>query len=111
MPTIDLHGATIHYHQAGEANPDALVLLHGFAVDSRMWPAQIAELSNRCRVVAVDYRGCGKSGPTGPFSIEQLADDVHALAQTLGLRQIVLAGLSMGGYVALAYARRHAATL
>jgi 3-oxoadipate enol-lactonase len=111
MPTTDVNGATIHYDQAGERNADVLVLLHGFAVDSGMWAAQVDALSTRWRVVAVDYRGCGRSGPAGPFSIEQLAEDVHALAGRLGLGRVVLAGLSMGGYVALAYARRYGAAL
>jgi len=111
MPTIDLNGVKIHYRERGERNSSALVLLHGFPLDSRMWGAQMEALSNRWRVIAPDFRGFGESGDTGPFTIEQLADDVHALVERLRLGKIVLAGLSMGGYVALAYVRKYQATL
>jgi 3-oxoadipate enol-lactonase len=62
-------------------------------------------------VVVPDFRGFGQSPETSPFSIEQLADDTHGLVEKLGLGKIVLCGLSMGGYVALAYAKKYAQTL
>jgi 3-oxoadipate enol-lactonase len=109
MPTIDINGATIHYRERGAGR--AVVLLHGFPLDGRMWDAQLDALSGRHRVIVPDLRGFGQSPPAGPFTIESLADDVHALAQALGATPFVLAGLSMGGYVSLAYVRKYASTL
>jgi 3-oxoadipate enol-lactonase len=105
MPTKTIRGARFHYEDRGKGLP--LVLLHGFPVDSRMWEAQIGERSSRCRVVAPDLRGFGKSASTDPFTTESLADDVHVLLEEIQALPCVLAGLSMGGYVALAYARKY----
>src|SRR2546421_11846698 len=97
MPTIDVKGVTIHYRERGAEHSDVLVLMHGFPLDSRMWNAQIEALSNRWRVVAPDFRGFGASGETGPFTIEQLADEVPALGERLRLGKLVAAGAWLGG--------------
>jgi pimeloyl-ACP methyl ester carboxylesterase len=89
----------------------ALVFLHGFPLDRRIWEAQVAALSDQCRVIAPDLRGFGRSGRSDPFTIESLADDIHLFLGQLGARPCVLAGLSMGGYVALAYAKKYAKDL
>ena len=86
-----------------------LVLLHGFPVDRRMWQAQYDALSDQYRVIAPDFKGFGKSKSTEPFTIESMADEVHQLIATTG--PAVVAGLSMGGYVALAYARKYGPSL
>jgi 3-oxoadipate enol-lactonase len=85
----------------------ALVLLHGFPLDRRMWDAQVERLSQHCRVLAPDLRGFGRSGNSDPFTIESLADDIHVFVEQLAATPCVLAGLSMGGYVALAYAKKY----
>ena len=72
-----------------------------------MWEAQVGALSDRFRMIAPDFRGFGKSASTDPFTTESLADDVHALLEETRALPCVLAGLSMGGYVALAYARKY----
>jgi pimeloyl-ACP methyl ester carboxylesterase len=85
-----------------------LVLLHAFPLNLRMWNAQIAALADSCHVLALDLPGFGASQTTdGDFTLDDLADDVHALLQRLGHDRIVLGGCSMGGYIALAYARRY----
>ncbi|HEY7118817.1 MAG TPA: alpha/beta fold hydrolase [Tepidisphaeraceae bacterium] len=111
MPTANINGVTIHYIEKGDPNAPPIVLLHGFPLSADMWVAQIEALSPRHRVIAPDFRGFGRSGPTGPFSIEQLADDVHALIGQLKLGKVILAALSMGGYVALAYVKKYQGTL
>jgi pimeloyl-ACP methyl ester carboxylesterase len=89
-----------------------LVLLHGFPLDSRVWDAQRKDLSNRFRVIAPDLRGFRKSAPaTTPFTMESLADDMHALLTEIGALPCVLGGLSMGGYVALAYVKKYPSDL
>jgi 3-oxoadipate enol-lactonase len=111
MPTLPANGATIHYTERGPADAPPVILLHGFPLDARMWAAQLDTLPVTHRVVTPDFRGFGQSPPAGPFTLDHLADDVHALAQQLRLSRFVLAGLSMGGYVALAYAKKYPDTL
>jgi 3-oxoadipate enol-lactonase len=102
---------TQHVEVTGRATKGSLVLLHGFPLHGGMWQGQRETLSAQWQVVVPDFRGFGQSPETDPFSIEQLADDVQGIVQEKGLGNIVLAGLSMGGYVALAYAKKYAQTL
>ena len=99
--TVDLH-----HTEAGHGIP--LVLLHAFPLSSAMWEAQRAELAEVCRVITPDQRGFGRS-PLGddPPSLEYAADDLAALLDRLGLHRVVVGGLSMGGYVAMAFAARY----
>lgn len=110
MPSATTNDASIHYLDKGKG-ANILVLLHGFPLSGEMWSPQVDAFAGDWRVIVPDFRGFGKSGETGPFSIEQLADDVHALIQQLKLEKIVLAGLSMGGYVSLAYIKKYPQTL
>src|SRR6266542_306071 len=109
MPTKSINGATIPYQERGRGVP--VVLVHGFPLDSGMWEAQLDALSDRYRVIAPDLRGFGQSISTEPFTIASQADDVHALLKELGALPCVLAGLSMGGYIALAFSRKYASDL
>jgi pimeloyl-ACP methyl ester carboxylesterase len=70
-----------------------------------MWDAQVDQLSDHHRVLAPDFRGFGRSVNDQPFTIESLADNIHTFVQQLAAKPCVLVGLSMGGYVALAYAK------
>lgn len=110
MPTRDINGVQLHYTEQGSGKP--VLLVHGFPLDSRMWDAQVAELAAAgCRVVAPDLPGFGRSQPGRPFTLESLADDLRSLAQAVGAIPFVYVGLSMGGYVALAYAKKYAGDL
>jgi 3-oxoadipate enol-lactonase len=111
MPTLPVNGVTLDYEQRGEDNSNVLVLLHGFPFSSAMWRAQLDALGRAWRVVAPDFRGFGKSSETGSFTIEQLADDTQTLIEQLKLGRVVLGGLSMGGYVALSFAKKYPASL
>src|SRR5205814_1167877 len=86
-----------------------LVLLHAFPLDREMWRPQLAALSRACRVLTPDVRGFGGSEPfAGPPSVETLADDVAELLDQRSVREpVLLGGLSMGGYAALAFARKY----
>jgi 3-oxoadipate enol-lactonase len=88
-----------------------LVLLHAFPFDRRMWSEELARLSDVRRVIAVDLRGFGDSQLWGEPTVDELADDVVALLDELGVPMATVCGLSMGGYVALAIAARHKARL
>jgi len=109
MATQPITGATLHFIEKGAGQP--LVLLHGFPLDLRMWTAQIDDLSSRWRVIAPDFRGFGRSPISGSFTVPSLAEDIHEFLQSIGALPCVLAGLSMGGYVAMNYARQFAAEL
>jgi pimeloyl-ACP methyl ester carboxylesterase len=91
----------------------AVVLLHAFPLSRAMWRPQAEALQGDYRVIAPDLRGFGGSrGFTDAPSVETMADDVAALLDELKVAgPVVLGGLSMGGYVALAFARRHPARL
>lgn len=111
MKTHTATNRQVEYDDVGKGSP--IVLLHAFPLDRRMWRPQTASLADLGRLIVPDQRGFGgTAGFDGPPSVAQMADDVVALLDALGVRQpIVLGGLSMGGYVALNFARRHAGRL
>ncbi len=84
-----------------------LLLVHGFPFDRRMWRGQQSGLAPR-RLLLPDLRGHGESEPgPPPYSMVRLAEDLRQIMDHFALDQVVLAGLSMGGYVALAFALRY----
>lgn len=85
-----------------------VALLHGFPLDRTMWESQLTTLGSMYRVIAPDLRGHGESAaPEGIYPIQDMAVDVIELLDALKITEpIVLGGLSMGGYVALAMAVR-----
>jgi pimeloyl-ACP methyl ester carboxylesterase len=112
MPRITVNGTSLHYLTRGRADAPAVVLVHGFPLDGRMWDAQAEALAEKgWRVIVPDLRGFGESVSEEPFTIESLADDLHALLDSLNALRAVLGGLSMGGYVSLAYVRKYPTTL
>ena len=96
---LERPGARLVYETAG-AGP-AVVLIHGFGLDLRMWDRQAVSLAERFRVVRYDCRGFGASGPVDPAVPYTHAEDLVALLDHLGIEEAVLAGLSFGGRVAL----------
>ena len=87
-----------------------LVLIHAFPFAAAMWSEQISTLAQTRRVVAVDLRGRGKTPSTpAPWSMDSHADDLARTLDDLGVEQADFAGVSMGGYIAFALWRRHAA--
>lgn len=109
MGTIQFGSGTIafdDFNPGGDAVP--LVLLHAFPLNRRMWDPQIGALRGTCRVVAVDLPGFGESSDfSPPQGLDGMADTVAAVLDALSCRRAILVGLSMGGYVALAFGRRH----
>ena len=82
-----------------------LVLIHGYPLDRSMWYGVIAALGSGVRVIAPDLRGFGKAAPAeGEPEIEAMAEDVLQLLMAEKIERAVIAGMSMGGYVALALA-------
>lgn len=111
MKTQTVNGVELAFVDQGAGTP--VLLVHGFPLDHTMWNAQIDALSKDCRVIAPDLRGFGQSGAgDGTVTIGQLADDLAALLDGLGIDQpIVLCGLSMGGYVAFQFWQKHGGRL
>ena len=87
-----------------------LVLLHAFPLDGRMWAPQVEALAGSYQVIVPDLRGFGaaRDQAVEEAGMDLLADDLLRLLDDRGLDRVVLGGLSLGGYVALAFMRRHA---
>jgi 3-oxoadipate enol-lactonase len=100
----------IHYDAQGSG--PVLLLLHAFPLSSAMWASQAEAFAATHRVVRVDARGFGGSDlGEGPLTMDHIAEDAAAVLDELGAREAVVAGLSMGGYAAFAFARRFPARL
>jgi 3-oxoadipate enol-lactonase len=84
----------------------AVLFIHGYPLDHTIWTHQLAALEGWCRI-APDLRGMGQSdAPDLGYSMETYAADLAELLDRLGARDVVLVGLSMGGYVAFEFLRR-----
>jgi pimeloyl-ACP methyl ester carboxylesterase len=96
------------YEESGTGIP--VVLLHAFPLSRAMFAAQVSGLADRARVIVPDLRGFGESpGPGGGEpSVDAMADDVASLLRRLEVGPAVVAGVSMGGYVAMGMLRNHA---
>lgn len=85
----------------------ALLLIHGFPLDRTLWKHQVATLAG-WRRIAPDLRGLGGSDvPASGYTMAAYADDLVRLLDRLRVRKAVVAGLSMGGYIAFELLRRH----
>ncbi len=85
-----------------------LTMSHSLACNLSMWDPQMAELKKHYKVLRFDTRGHGaSSAPPGPYTLEQMADDVHGLFAALGIKQTHWAGLSMGGMIGETYALKY----
>ena len=109
MPICSLDNLKIAYSDRG-AGP-VLVLLHGFPLDSSIWDDSSEYLEQHFRVITPDLRGFGRTANEQPFTLESLADDVHQLLTQLHLAPYFLGGLSMGGYIAQALAKKYPSDL
>ena len=108
MPKIDRNGVKIHYEVYGDG--PALILTHGYSSTSAMWEGQIEALSKHHKLVLWDMRGHGKSDyPADPnaYSEALTIGDIAALLDHIGTRRAIVGGLSLGGYMSLAFYRTH----
>ncbi len=98
------NGVQSAFTDAGEGLP--LVFIHGFPLSRGAWSNQVEAFESKYRVIAPDLRGFGESGASsGPVFMSRYAEDIHALLLHLGTGPVILAGHSMGGYVAMAFAK------
>ena len=96
----------IGYDEGGTGVP--VVFVHGFPHDRTLWTPQLQGLTVQARCFAIDLRGFGETTAAPPYSVDQYADDLAGFMDVLHIERAVIAGLSMGGYVAFAMWRRHA---
>jgi 3-oxoadipate enol-lactonase len=94
----------IGYLDAGPRAARAIVLLHSLGTDHRLWRAQVSHLAGGYRVIAPDSRGHGGSAWAGPLTVQDWVSDLGRVLDHCRVRQPVLAGVSMGGVQALAFA-------
>jgi pimeloyl-ACP methyl ester carboxylesterase len=101
--TANVDGVNFHYMSAGQG--DAVILLHGYAEDSRMWKPIIPILAQKFMVIAPDLPGIGESSiPVDGLDMKTAGRRVHALVQSLGIKKARVVGHDIGLMVAYSYA-------
>ena len=108
MPKLNRDGIEIYYEVHGEG--PALLLTHGFSSSSQMWAGQVAPFSKAFKLITWDMRGHGESDyPADPaaYSEEATVADMAALLDAVGAKDAMIGGLSLGGYMSLAFHRAH----
>jgi pimeloyl-ACP methyl ester carboxylesterase len=99
----NVNGIRLHYLTTGKGDP--VILLHGYAETSRMWRPLMVELAKTRTVIAPDLRGFGQSSkPISGYDKKTMAQDIHALATSLGFRRATIVGHDIGLMVVYAYA-------
>ncbi len=106
VTSFSVDGADIEV--VSDGNGDAIVLIHGFPLTREIWNAEASDLAQTHRVIRLDLRGMGRSSVTdGPYLMETLAADIAAVLDALSVDRATIVGHSLGGFVALAFARMY----
>jgi 3-oxoadipate enol-lactonase len=104
---ISANGISTQYLLEGPPGAPVVAFSHSLAANLHLWDAQAAALAGRYRVLRYDIRGHGGSDvPVPPYTLEQMADDLHGLLQALGITETHFVGLSMGGLIGMTLALR-----
>lgn len=106
MALLDRDGINIYYEVYGDAGSPTILLSHGYSATSWMWRAQVVALKDQYQVIVWDMRGHGTSDSPedGALYSEALTvDDMAALLDVVGVEQAIIGGLSLGGYMTLAF--------
>ncbi len=107
---ISANGLQFRYRDEGpqQERAEAILLLHGVGGRLDVWDGVVAELSANWRCIRYDLRGHGESAkPKGPYSLDNFVADTAAVASALGVTRFHLAGFSLGGLIAQAFALAH----
>ena len=103
MEKIYINGIELAYERHGKGM--SLMLLHGYPLDHHLWDEVVPLLKDTFDLIVPDLRGFGESTTvTTPYTMDDFASDIAGLLDQLGIQKTALAGHSMGGYVALAFA-------
>ena len=109
MPKITSQNADIHYQTFGDSSHPALIFSNSLGTNLSMWQAQIDFFQQHYFVICYDTRGHGAStAPQGPYTLEQLAQDVVNLLDHLNIEKAAFCGISMGGLTGQWLAIHHA---
>lgn len=109
MAVVEVDGVRINYLDLGTGDLP-LVLLHAFPLRAEQWAPQLAFLAATHRVIAPDLKGFGASdapGDPAEYTMDRYADEVAGILEQADIGRAVIAGLSMGGYVAFSFLRLH----
>ena len=110
MEKVSVNGIQLAYDRRGTRGGAPLVLLHGFPLDHHLWDEVVPLLEDTFDVILPDLRGFGDSTTVDSFySMDDYASDIASLLDQLGIQKAAIVGHSMGGYVALAFARLYPA--
>ncbi len=109
MPFITIYDKSYYFRIAGNETAKPLLLLHGSGGDGSVWGYQIRGLKDVCRIIIPDLPGHGRSDkiPHAQISVESYAEWLYTFIKALQLKNIVLAGHSLGGAVVQQYAHDH----
>ena len=106
MEKTDVNGIQLAFDRRGNRGSAPLVLLHGYPLDHHLWDEVVPLLEDTFDLILPDLRGFGESTTVdSPYTMEDYASDIAGLLDQLGIQETAIAGHSMGGYVALAFAR------
>jgi 3-oxoadipate enol-lactonase len=98
----------VSYRSYGPLDAPTILFSNSLGTTSRMWEPQIAEIAEHFRVLCYDTRGHGRSPiPPGPYTIDDLVEDVVGLLDHLGIDRVHFVGLSLGGMTGMRFAARH----
>src|SRR5689334_22784654 len=108
MAKLNRNGVNIYYEVHGSG--PALILSHGYSATSQMWKGQIEPLSKKHTLILWDMRGHGQSdypADQSAYSEDHTVADIAALLDQAGAKKAIVGGLSLGGYMSLAFYRKH----
>jgi len=103
-------GSPLFVQESGDETGVPILFIHGFPLTGQMWEAAVAQMPEEYRCIIPDLRGLGESEAADPHSMAAYADDLAGLLDDIDeKRPVVVVALSMGGYVAFEFYRRHRA--
>lgn len=106
MQKVNINGIELAYERRGKGTP--LVLLHGYPLDHHAWDLLTPQLEDTFDLILPDLRGFGASSTVDTlYTMDDIASDIAGLLDQLGIEKAAIAGHSMGGYAALAFANRY----